>query len=500
VLEPVRARRRRRRLLPAALLAALIAGGVAALLSAHSSGANGPPLVPRADLGARDVLAFGDDQVDDLERAAASGLAHVLYVKSPGGVLAAAARTARFRGLVEQATEDTGVDPDLLEAMVLLESGGRPEAIAGSDPARATGLTQILAETAQNFLGMHVELEVSRRLTRGIAAAVRAGDSATAERLRERRRRADARFEPAKALAGAVRYLTTAFDRFGRDDLAAVSYHMGIGNLESVLRDYTGVRGVPIADVVADQGLSWARLYFDASPARHAAAWRRLSRFGDDSQTYYWRVLAAREIMRLYRDDRDELERLIPLHKGKASSEDALHPPDRTERFADLAALERAWRARRVQPLPDSPARLGFRIDPQLGARLRRLGKDASLYRGLQPEALAVLLYISDRVRALSGAQTPLVVAGAVRDEAGQRMLGPASPESGQAYSLHAAGYAFDIRRRYGSSAQASAFQYVLERLQARGLIAWIRQPKTIHVTVAADAESLVDAMLRPAS
>ena len=50
----------------------------------------------------------------------------------------------------------------------------------------------------------------------------------------------DARFDPEQALAGTVRYLTEANKVFGREDLAVVSYHMGIGNLASVVRAYTG--------------------------------------------------------------------------------------------------------------------------------------------------------------------------------------------------------------------------------------------------------------------
>jgi hypothetical protein len=483
-----------------ALLAVLIGGGVAAVLAAISSGESPPVLVPRQDLGAGDPLAFSEKQEGALERSAAFGLAHVLYAKSPGGVVVSATRTAGFRPLVEAATKGTPIDADLLEAMVLLESGGRPDVIAGSDAARAAGLTQILAETARNFLKMRVELAVSRRLTRGIDAAVRGGDEAAAERLRERRRRVDARFDPARALAGTVRYLQTARTRFGRDDLAVVSYHMGIGNLESVLRDYAGApKPRPIADVVEDDDLSWSRVYFDASPIWHAAAWRRLAGFGDDSQTYYWRVLAAREIMRLFRDDRDELDRLVLLQNSKASAEAVLHPAKTTERFAGPAAVDRAWQGRRLQPLPDEPGRLHFRIDSQMGTLARRLGRNASLYRGLRPEALALLLYLADRVHAFSGDPKPLLVTSALRDGASQRLLGARSPEAGQAYSLHTTGYAFDILRRYGSAAQAAAFQYELERLQARGLIAWVREPKAIHVTVASDAEVLVDAMLEPA-
>jgi hypothetical protein len=486
--------------LAAALLAGLIAGAVGAGLVALTGRGKTPLLVPRPDIGTRDPLAFSVGQESTLERAAAFGFAHVLYTKSPGGVLGAAERTASFRPLVERAAAGTGIDPDLLEAVVFLESGGRPEVIAGSDPANAAGLTQILAETGRNFLHMHVELAASRKLTRKIGAALRGGDKGTVERLRARRRRLDARFDPARALAGTVRYLSTARTRFGRDDLAVVSYHMGIGNLESVLRDYAGAHGLePIADVVANGDLSWARLYFDASPARHTAAWRRLAGFGDDSQTYYGRVLAAQEIMRVYRHDLDELERLVLLQNKKASAEEVLHSPNTTQRFHDPGALEGAWRGRRLQPLPNEPARVHVRIDPQMGKLAGRLGKDPSLYRGLRPEALALLLYLADRVHALSGEPAPLLVTSTVRDDAYQRLLGAANPEATSNYSLHTTGYAFDILRRYGSRAQAVAFQYELERLQARGLIAWVREPKTIHVTVSSETKTLVDAMLEPA-
>jgi soluble lytic murein transglycosylase-like protein len=56
------------------------------------------------------------------------------------------------------------------------------------------------------------------------------------ERLRRARRSVDDRFDPAKSLAGTARYLTIARRTLGRQDLALVSYHMGIGNLRGVLR------------------------------------------------------------------------------------------------------------------------------------------------------------------------------------------------------------------------------------------------------------------------
>ena len=246
-----------------------------------------------------DPLRFKPGRTQEYEQAAAFGLSHVLFEKSPGGVMLAAQRTARFREMVDSAASGSGIDPDVVEAIVLLESAGREDMIAGDDPENAAGLTQILAETATSFLGMPVDLEASRRLTRLLDEAIGRGDEAEAARLRSERRGVDARFDPGQALAG-PRYLTEAKKVFGRDDLAIVSYHMGIGNLAGVVRAYTGDDDAPIDSVVRDDDVDYARLYFDSSPILHRAAWERLASFGDDSQSYYWRVLGALGIMHLF--------------------------------------------------------------------------------------------------------------------------------------------------------------------------------------------------------
>ena len=85
-----------------------------------------------------------------------------------------------------------------------------------------------------------------------------------------------------------------------------------------------------------------------------------------------------------------------------------------------------------------------------------------------------------------------------MRDDAYQQLLRAENAEAARGYSLHTTGYAFDIRRRYESGAQAQAFQFVLDDLTSRGLIAWIREPAAIHVAVASDADELVDALLEP--
>jgi hypothetical protein len=444
-----------------------------------------PRFAPPAALLGRDPLTFDGNRTAAYERAATFGLSHVLYTKSPGGVVVAAERTASFRPLIDVAVAGTDTSADTVEAIVLLESAGRPEAIAGSDPAHASGLTQIVAETGVNLLGMRVDLGASRRLTRQIGVAHSRGARMEEERLRAARRRIDARFDPREALAGTVRYLALARERFGRDDLAVVSYHMGIGNLEDVLHAYAGEHTRPIKEIVSERDLSWARVYFDSSPRRHAAAWRRLLRLGDDTETYYWRVLAAREIMRLFREEGGTLEELALLHGQGPSAEAVLHPPGSSERFEETDDLEAAWDNGLFRPLPEDPAKFQFRIDSRLGALAGRLERRPTIYRGLRTRALTLLTYLAREVNELSGAKMPLTVTRALSDDGYSRLL-PGSLQLGTSHSsIHTTGYSFDVRRRYESGAQAAAFQYTLDRLQALGLIAWTRDEAAIHVTVA---------------
>jgi hypothetical protein len=259
--------------------------GLAVILVIVLGGRNSPPLppLPRA-AGAvppppGDPLIYRPDRQAEFVARAAAGAAHPLYVKTPGGVVATAARVARFRGLINQVTAGTSVDPRTVEGIVFLESAGDPEATAGGDPAGAAGLTQIEAATGRFPLGLSINLAASERLTAQIDAAASNGRSAQVARLERQRARIDDRFDPRKALAATVRYLELAQHMFGRADLAVESYHMGMGNLMRVLNVYDGGAPVP-----------YAQLYFDSAPDRHAAAYALLSSFGDDSWTYLWRV------------------------------------------------------------------------------------------------------------------------------------------------------------------------------------------------------------------
>jgi hypothetical protein len=429
-----------------AALVALLALVIAAVLVIVGPGGH-ERLVPggSGSAGDYDPLAYRSDREADLTRRAAAGLSDVLFQKSPGGVVATARRTAAWRPLAERAARATGTSADVLEAIVFLESAGRPDVVAGGDLRNATGLGQILASTAVDLLHMHVDLTRSRELSQRIAAADQAGDRRAVRRLMRARRRADERFDPARSLEATGRYLALAQREFGREDLAIASYHMGIGNLGTVLRRYAGVANdKPVAALVADKKLTYTRLYFDTAPLRHPRAYAFLSSLGDDSSTYLWRVLAAADIMRMSREHPAELARLAALQRAGGAAVRRLHPDGGVNAPA----------GGRTAP-PAYARRLGLRfVDPSSQAYAPR------------PETLATLVYVAAGVRDISR-QVPLTVD-------------------------RTRGFQVQIARRYRSRRQALAFEFMLDRLQAWNLIAWRRAGTRLDFVVGSEASRIL--------
>ncbi len=422
-----------------------------------------------------DPFAYRPADAGQFASRAIAGEAHALFVASPGGVVATAARVAQLRPLVDAAVAGTGIDPDLLEGLVFVESAGRPDAMGTNGPSGAAGLTQILPATATTMLGLRVDLGTSQSLSARIAADQSSGATTGLAALERRRRQVDERFDPTQALAATVRYLKVAESRFGRWDLAFVSYHMGIGNLANVLAAYDGGRSIP-----------YVQLYFDTAPDVHPAAYTLMAGFSDQSPLYYWRVLGAAAIMHLWRTDRPALERMNELESEGDSTAEVLHPPSTTAQFADPAALESAYAQHQLVALPVNSSQLGLAFAGSIGAPADHEHVPAGLYSGLRPQAMAMLLELAARVRALGHGQAPLTVTSAVLDRRAQGQLGINDPPA-------AGGWSFTIARSYVGDAQREAFQAMLDRLQALDLIAWSAYPSEIEVTVAADAVQVID-------
>ena len=100
-----------RRRLVALSLVIIVAGSlVIALAYTKGDGRESRgPLPPKATrvLPPVDPLRYVASRRADYERHAALGLSHVIYAKTPGGVLASAQRTERFRAIYARGTGST---------------------------------------------------------------------------------------------------------------------------------------------------------------------------------------------------------------------------------------------------------------------------------------------------------------------------------------------------------------------------------------------------------
>jgi hypothetical protein len=459
----MRQRTIQRRRLAALVVAVVVVAGVVVVLLGRGGESNGPRrLAPGAGTtdATRDPFGYDAARRADFETAAAAGLSHVLYDKSPGGAYATAQRVARFRPVIEDVARRAHQDADTLEAIVFLESAGRSDAMASNDLTSAAGLTQILAQTATGLLGLKVDVAKSEKLTAQIG---RSQSFSRIAKLKARRAEVDERFDAHKALEATTRYLEFAQDNLhGRFDLAVESYHMGVGNLQRALKAY-GSSDIP-----------YAQLFFDSTPVRHTKAWNILSSLGDDSSTYLWRIGAAKNIMKLYRESPAKVKTMAAL-QDSPGGERVLRPQATTPAFADGGALK-----------TDALAQLsGAALRPSTALAQAPTGQDA-----LRPDALRLLRYLALGVKEFSKT-APLVVTSAARSVAGENRdtrgaFGAETPPS-----THTTGFAFDLSRAYRSPAQAQALQFWLDRLTALDVIAWTREPDAIHITVGPRAAKL---------
>ncbi|WP_210491005.1 hypothetical protein [Patulibacter sp. SYSU D01012] len=430
----------------------------------------------------------------DLTRRAEAGFANPLYRLVPGGATLTAARVSTYRKLIEDVAKKTDEDPDVLEGIVYLESAGRPDAMATGDVKDAVGFTQIVAGTGTDLLGMKIDLAESARLTKRLVREAKRPkpNAARMRRLKAARVRADPRFDPRSALEATAKYLDFARGKLDdRDDLAVASYHMGVGNLQNLLKAY-GHGTIP-----------YVELYFGIDPLSSPKAATMAASLADDSTSYLWRVGAAERIMALFRKDPDGLKRQAELQTRKASPEDVLHPVETTKTYDEPSDLQAAEASGELVPLPRKALRAnGLSISPSMGELAPKLDQRKTLYRALRPGALAGLLTIGGAMQALNGDRKPatrLIVTSTVRDKEYQSLLGAENVQATKALSQHTTGWAMDIGRTYRSGAQAQLFQWILTRMQALDLIAWVREPTAIHLTFSAAAEKELGGVLRRA-
>jgi hypothetical protein len=266
---------------------------------------------------------------------------------------------------------------------------------------------------------------------------------------------------------------------------------MGIGNLREVIARYVAPRAQArnTRQTVRHYKVTWPRLYYDSSPLRNPRTWDLISSLGDDTKHYLFKVEASKEILRMARSDLDELREVDAAQNSKNSAEEVLRPESDYPPYEDHEDLREAYARSELVPLPADPGRLGYRIGRGMGSLAKRLDQPRILYQGLRREALATLLYIAKEYRRIAGkAFKPLRVTSTVRDLPYQDLLIQTNIQATSEYSLHTTGFAIDIAKPKAEK----PLRFMLERLQALDVIAWVEEPGAFHLTVGRGAKALM--------
>ena len=468
---------RRRRLL--ALLIGALAVGVA--IGILLSG-GGHELRPGGGQD-HDPLAWQPRLSADFEQRAAAGESHVLYAKTPGG--ARPRRRAWRTGdrSSRRARAATGSIPtrsrrsscSRARAAPTRAADARPERRRRADPdPRRDRPPPARACTSTSPASTRV---IGRSLRRARAA----GDGALIARLRAQRPRVDERFDPPKALAATARYLAFAEARSAATTSPSSQLPHGHRQpAERAARLRRGRRLLRAAVLRLHAAAPRRRL----PPARARSATTPRPTSGAcggarDHAPVSLRPGAAARISGLQTRARTRPRRCCT----RATRRPVRDAAQLRAAYADGAHRRAAARAARARPRgstagwASSPARLGQPL--------------AALPRAARARALALLAYLGAGVKRICG-ESPLVVTSTVRDERYQRAAVKSNREATR--ELLAAHDRLGVRHPAQlpqSRAQALAFEFMLERLQSLDLIAWVREPAAIHVTVSSDARRL---------
>lgn len=407
----------------------------------------------------------------------------------------------------EAMAQDNGVSLDAMrelwittqEADLMMESGGRDDAISPSD---ACGVAQWLASTGRAN-GLSVDAKESQRLTAKInplktqiawyeylalsnakidlpnAPQISQAEAIAQlptlrtelEFLKEKRRNVDERFVPREAVFAQTRYLVKLYQRFPGLDWLYQAYHGGEGGANRTLKRYlgSGYPGNP-ADAIrygnAGNRLNWEILYKNITPQTRPDAFDYVYGRSDDHRHYWWKLRVCREAIARYRRDKSAFEQeWLALLPGR--SKEVFWYPDA-----------------QADSLPKSTDRPAALASGKLHIATTLFGQEVTA----SPQTLGIMLLVSKWYRA-NGGKEPLSVDAdwLPEDELARRNAFNPSPKIVSAlppdrvalpleatipstFDFHTTGLAIDIRKPQAKR-DAKILDYVLGWMEDREMI-----------------------------
>ena len=311
----------------------------------------------------------------------------------------------KLQKIFASASRQSGWPASLISAVAYLESWGLPDVQSSAGPK---GIMQIAGSTAKS-MGLRM-IYATRYRVSSEKVTVKGRRGKVTTRVVKKRTPyqvlvRDERLLPERAVPAAANYLAKLANRYGARDWAIFAYHCGEGcaaEVQGIVRRSRGFK---------DDNMSVARTFFSASPAYNKDLYDVLQHHmeRDFSPTYWFRIMRAEQLLKLYSEDPAEFKRLFNEYRNRLNPEQrAPHRlavwlrPDDLE-FRTCEDLKREQGKKLVQAF-DNAKRFGFTIRPEIGAADPA---NQDYYRQASPSTMGVVAYVAYETRRLHEAMKP---------------------------------------------------------------------------------------------
>jgi hypothetical protein len=389
----------------------------------------------------------------------------------------------KLQKLFKSAGEQSGFPASTLAAISYIESFGNAKAQSPSGPvgimqfseatARSAGLrvirktryrTVTSKQTVRNKRGRMVTRKVRTRIPYTVTIR-------------------DERLIPERAIPAAANYLARLAARYGRQDWAVFAYHCGEGCVAELQ---------PLTEKVVkdNEPVSVASMFFSASPAHNRDLYEALQFHmqRDYSPTYWFRIMRAEQLLKMYQDDPSEFKQLWADYRNDANPQRrADHRLVVWLKGADLLYrscddLRRAEGKELVRVF-NNPDYYGFTFRP--GDPPNLSADDQALYAQASPSTIGTLVYIAYETRRLFEAVNPkdekfvpLDVAELVSttDQDHRR-------EPGTNVPVHCTGQVFDLSTAKLGPAERECLNFILDEMGWDGYLGFMQESgDLIHI------------------
>jgi hypothetical protein len=386
--------------------------------------------------------------------------------------------------LFRDAERKSGFPASVLQAMAYLESWGIADA---ASPAGPRGILQISEATGKR-IGLRVVYATRHRTIKTKTTMPDKHGKPVTRTVRRKETYTvllrDDRLKPEKAIPAAATYLAGMEQRYGGRDWAIWAYHCGEGcvaDFRAMAKSAQGLGDAPsVAKVFFGCSQVWNR---ELCEAIHTQMER------DYSPTYWFRVMRAEQLLRMYRDDAAEFRDLVEEYRYAAAP--AQRAPDRLSAWLKPQDLVyETGEGIRNEPnsklvsAPDDPEFLGYRLDAR---GLPENAEDGNWRLKALPSTIGTLAYIAFETRRLFEALrpgevfVPLDATALVlpKSEGGAAESPQKGPQNTRTMD-HSSGQVFDLSVAGLPQGERECLQFVLDDLGWNGWLGFVEEPAAV--------------------